>query len=47
MRIRRVLTDEKAHVEVVTCKKLTAELAETVAAMWARRWIDVNRLTSA
>ena len=37
VRIRRVLTDDKPHVERVTCRKLTAELAETRGAIWARR----------
>ena len=26
----------------VTCRKLTAEVAETRAAIWAKRWVDVN-----
>jgi hypothetical protein len=42
VQIRRVLTDDKAYVERVTCRKLTAELAETRAAIWARRWMDLN-----
>ena len=29
VRIRGVLTDGKPHVERVTCRKMTAELAET------------------
>jgi hypothetical protein len=36
------VTDDKAYVERVTCRKLTAELAETRAAIWARRWMDLN-----
>jgi hypothetical protein len=40
--IHRVFSDEKPHVEQVTCRKLTAELAERVAAIWARRWVDRN-----
>jgi hypothetical protein len=44
VRIRRVLTDEKSHIQVVTCRKLSAELAETRAAIWARRWVDLNGL---
>jgi hypothetical protein len=36
-----LLTDDKPYVEHVTCKKLTAELAETRAAIWARRWVDL------
>jgi len=45
VRIRRVLTDDKVHVEHVTCRKLSAELAETRAAIWAWRWIDLNGFT--
>jgi hypothetical protein len=44
VRIRRVLSDDKPHVEKVTCRKLTAEVAETRAAIWARRWVDLNGL---
>jgi hypothetical protein len=47
VRIRRVLTDDKPHVERVTCRKVKAELAETRAAIWARRWIDLNGLAPA
>jgi hypothetical protein len=42
VRIRRTMTDEKAHVDTVTRKKLTAELAETATLLWAKRWIDLN-----
>jgi hypothetical protein len=38
--IHRVFSDDKPHVERVTCRKLTAELAERRAAIWARRWVD-------
>jgi hypothetical protein len=31
VRIRRVFTDDKPHVERVTCRKVSAELAETRA----------------
>jgi hypothetical protein len=37
VRIRRVLTHDKAIVDRVTCRKLTVELAERWAAIWARR----------
>jgi hypothetical protein len=33
VRIRRVLTDYKPHVERVPCRKVTAELAATRAAI--------------
>ena len=42
VRIRRVLSDSKPHVETVTCQKLTPDLAETRAMIWAMRWVDVN-----
>jgi hypothetical protein len=42
VRIRRTLSEDKVHVETVTCRKLTAELAETRAAIWAKRWVDVH-----
>jgi N-formylglutamate amidohydrolase len=41
--IHRVFSDEKPYIERVTCRKLTAELAERLAAIWARRWVDLNR----
>jgi hypothetical protein len=34
--------EAKPHVETVTCYRMTAELAERAAELWARRWIDVN-----
>jgi len=39
VRIRRVLSDDKPHVETVTCRQATAELAEERAASYARRWV--------
>jgi hypothetical protein len=47
VRIRRVVSDDKVHVEHVTCRKISAELAEIRAAIWARRWVDLNGLDSA
>jgi len=47
VRIRRVVSDDKAYVERVTCRKISAELAETRGAIWARRWVDLNGLASA
>ena len=46
VRIRRTLSEEKPHVERVTCRKLTAELAETRAAIYARRWVDLHGTTA-
>jgi hypothetical protein len=42
VRIRRVLSREKSHVETVTCLKLTADHAERSGEIWARRWIDMQ-----
>lgn len=42
VRIRRVLSDDKAHVEHVTCRKVSAQLAETRGAIYARRWVDLK-----
>jgi hypothetical protein len=42
VRIRRTLSEEKPHVERVTCYKLTAQLAEHAAETWARRWVDLH-----
>jgi hypothetical protein len=44
VRIRRVFTDDKTRVERVTCRKMTADLAEFRAAIYARRWVDLNGL---
>jgi hypothetical protein len=40
VRIRRIFSEEKAHVEIVTCRKNTAKVAEQRAAIYARRWVD-------
>jgi len=42
VRIRRTLTQEKPHVESVTCLKLTPKHAEWSGEIWARRWIDLH-----
>ena len=34
--------DAKTHVEVVTCFKVSAALAEAAGELWAKRWIDLN-----
>ena len=39
VRIRRTLTDEKPHVERVTCRKFTAGIAEMSAVIWATRHV--------
>ena len=40
VRIRRVLSDEKPHVQTITCRKATASAAEQAGEIWARRWVD-------
>jgi hypothetical protein len=40
VRIRRLMAEERLHVERVPCRKVTAGLAETRAAIWAKRWVD-------
>jgi len=42
VRILRVLSDDKRYVGRVTCRKVTAELAEHHGAIWGRRWVDAN-----
>ena len=42
VRIRRTLSQEKPHVEIVSNYKLTRDLAELSALTWARRWIDLQ-----
>jgi hypothetical protein len=38
----RLFSEEKPHVETVTCFKLTADHAECAGEIWARRWVDLN-----
>jgi hypothetical protein len=42
VRIRRILTQDKPHVDRVTCFKLRPEHAEWAGELWARRWIDTR-----
>jgi hypothetical protein len=42
LRILRLLSREKPHVDTVTCLKLTPDLAEHSGEIWAKRWIDMN-----
>ena len=42
VRVRRVVSDEKPHVETITCRKPTASAAEQAGEVWARRWVDRN-----
>jgi len=39
-RIRQTLTEAKPHVERVTCRKATAQVAEERGLIYARRWGD-------
>jgi hypothetical protein len=34
--------EDSSQVEIVTCLKLTPELAESAGEIWAKRWIDVQ-----
>jgi hypothetical protein len=40
IRVRRTFTEDKPHVEVVTCRKPTATVAEQRGVIYARRWVD-------
>jgi hypothetical protein len=42
VRTRRLFSQDKPHVETVTCFKLTAEHAERAGEIWAKRWIDLR-----
>ena len=42
VRIRRILSSDKLHVDTVTRFKLTAEHGERAGDVWAKRWIDVK-----
>jgi len=40
VRIRRMFSEDKPHVERVTCRKPTATVAEQCGVIYARRWVD-------
>ena len=40
MRVSRVLSEETPHTEVVMCRKLTRQMAEERALVYAQRWVD-------
>jgi hypothetical protein len=42
VRMRRLFSQNKPHVDTITCLTLTAEHAERAGEVWAKRWIDVN-----
>ena len=42
VKIRRTLSDAKTHIEIVSCLKVGAHLAERAGELWARRWIDLQ-----
>ena len=42
VRLLRLFSRGKPSVEVVTCLKLSTDLAERAGALWARRWIDLQ-----
>jgi len=43
VRIRRTFSEDRPHVERVTCRKPTAKVAEERAAIVLRRWLDRHR----
>jgi hypothetical protein len=47
VRIRQAVSDEKPHVERLACRKLSAEVAETRAVIYAKRWVDVHCVRTA
>ena len=42
IRVRRMFSEDKPHVEVITCRKPTAEVAEERGVIYARRWVDAR-----
>lgn len=42
VRTRRLWSQDKPHVETVTCLKLRADHAERAGEVWAQRWIDLR-----
>ena len=42
VRIRRMFSEDKPHVERVTCRKPTATVAEERGVIYARRWVDLH-----
>ena len=45
VRVLQLFSREKPHVEIVSCWKQAAVLAERAGAVYARRWVD-SRLYS-
>jgi hypothetical protein len=39
---RRTLSQDKPHVDTVTCLNFTPDLAEHSGLIWAPRWIDLQ-----
>ena len=42
VRLRRLFSQDKPLREVVSCYKMTPDLAEHAALIWAKRWVDAN-----
>jgi hypothetical protein len=42
VRIWRLFAREKPQVEMVSCLKMTPDLAEHSGEIWARRWVDLR-----
>jgi len=43
VRIRRTLSQDKPHADVVTCLKLRPDHVERAGEVWAKRWIDSEK----
>jgi hypothetical protein len=40
VRTRRMFSEDKPRVEIVTCRKPSAKVAEERGLIYARRWVD-------
>jgi hypothetical protein len=44
VRIRRLFSQDKPHIDTVTCLKITPDLAEHSGEIWARRLVALGQL---
>lgn len=44
VKIGRLIPEQRLRVERIPCRKVTAALAETRAAIWAKRWVDQHAI---
>ena len=42
VRLRCLFSQEQPRTEVVSCYKVTPDLAEHAGLIWAKRWIDLH-----